>query len=60
MWTGINEPKDEVHQVDQLDNADIHHGLSEIKIDPNVMSDAIDGENLEHEMSMWAAFKLHP
>jgi len=55
MPSAIIEPKGELHHGDQVD---IHH--SEILVNPDLMSDAVDGENREHEMGMWAAVKSHP
>lgn len=52
----MTEPKNEVHHVDQVE----HHGHGEIKIDPTLMTDAIDGENEEHSAGVWMAFKQYP
>ena len=37
---------------------DIHH--SEVLANRDLMSDAFDGENREHEMGLWKAAKLYP
>jgi SP family general alpha glucoside:H+ symporter-like MFS transporter len=37
---------------------DVHH--AEILANQDLMNDAFDGENREHEMGLWAAVKAHP
>lgn len=52
----VLKPKDEVHQGAEV-------GLPEEKevlADPDLMNDAFDGENREHEMGLWTAVKSHP
>lgn len=54
--SGVIESKeDELRQGAQVD---IHH--SEVLANRDLMSDAFDGENREHEMGVWAAAKSHP
>ncbi|CAM1508689.1 Fc.00g055370.m01.CDS01 [Cosmosporella sp. VM-42] len=54
--SGVIESKeDELRQRTQVD---ILH--SEVLANRDLMSDAFDGENREHEMGMWAAAKSHP
>lgn len=50
--------KDESNEGGHLENVDLHH--SEIKINQDLMIDAVDGENHEHEMGIWTAVKSHP
>jgi SP family general alpha glucoside:H+ symporter-like MFS transporter len=56
------EPKNEKNQGEELDSsvekADILH--QEVLANDVLMLDAIDGENEEHQMSMWMALKTHP
>ncbi|KAJ5145686.1 uncharacterized protein N7515_000250 [Penicillium bovifimosum] len=42
----------------QAEKADVLH--SEVLVDSDLMNDAFDGENREHEMSTWEAAKKHP
>jgi SP family general alpha glucoside:H+ symporter-like MFS transporter len=49
------EPKDE---VEKSEKADILH--SEVLANKDLMNDAFDGENREHEMGVWEAAKSHP
>ena len=51
----ITKPKDESHKGDE---ADIFN--SKVLVNPDLMGDAVDAENREHEMGMWAAVKSHP
>ena len=39
-----------------------HHSIhqSEVLVDKNLMSDAFQGENREHEMGVWEAVKNYP
>jgi SP family general alpha glucoside:H+ symporter-like MFS transporter len=37
---------------------DVQH--SEVLVNQDLMNDALDGENREHEMGVWAAVKKHP
>lgn len=64
MSSGTVEPKQEVHhghdhvEVQGLDEKNVHG--SEVLVDKNLMNDAFQGENREHEMGMWEAVKLYP
>jgi hypothetical protein len=42
----------------QVEKADILH--SEVLVNADLMNDAFDGENREHEMGTWEAVKAHP
>ena len=48
----VDEKHDGVHHVD------VAH--SKVLADSDLMNDAFDGENEEHEQSLWAAVKSHP
>jgi SP family general alpha glucoside:H+ symporter-like MFS transporter len=39
-------------------HVDVKH--SEVLVDQDLMNDALDGENREHEMGVWDAAKKHP
>jgi MFS transporter, SP family, general alpha glucoside:H+ symporter len=52
MSSGILETKEE------LQKEDVHH--SEVLVNADLMNDAFDGENEEHEQGTWAAIKSHP
>ncbi|KAH8777215.1 major facilitator superfamily domain-containing protein [Hyaloscypha finlandica] len=54
MSSGI-KAKDEVHEGEQVDA--LH---PEVLVNPDLMGDAVDGENREHEMGVWEAVKSHP
>lgn len=70
MSTDITDRKDatlEDKQIDETfavgekvaaDKADVLH--SDVLINQQLMDDAVDGENREHEMSMLAAVKQYP
>jgi len=47
MSSGIIKPKDESSEGEQV-------------VNPDLLGDAVDGENREHEMSLWTAVKTHP
>ncbi len=49
------EPKNEMLQADRVE---IDH--SGIVINPDLMNDAVDGENREHQEGLWASVKSHP
>ena len=53
--SGIVEPNEKSQHVDHVD---IH--TSEVLVNPDLMSDAVEGENREHEENMWASVKAHP
>lgn len=53
LETGNIKSKEEVGQhVDTL--------YPEVLVNHDLFGDAVDGENREHDMSMWAAAKSHP
>jgi SP family general alpha glucoside:H+ symporter-like MFS transporter len=54
MSSGI-KAKDEVHDGEQVDAQN-----PEVLVNPDLMGDAVDGENREHEMGVWEAVKSHP
>lgn len=64
MSSGITEPeKNEVHQDEQVDGHDLkekNYRHSEILVNADLMNDAIQGENRDHEMGMWEAVKNYP
>ncbi|KAH0841583.1 hypothetical protein AYO21_01182 [Fonsecaea monophora] len=51
----LDEPKGELHSSEK---SDLDH--AEVLVNPDLMSDAVDGEVREHGMTMWAAVKQHP
>ncbi|KAJ5198582.1 uncharacterized protein N7498_007699 [Penicillium cinerascens] len=51
-------PKDEKDELNSRGNVEVHH--DEVLANPDLMNDAFDGENLEHEMGVWTAVKAHP
>ncbi|KIW57762.1 hypothetical protein PV05_02322 [Exophiala xenobiotica] len=53
--SGMMEPKNEMLQADRVE---IDH--SGIVINPDLMNDAVDGENREHQEGLWASVKSHP
>lgn len=55
MSSAVMEHKDE---VDRTEKSDVLH--SEDFTKPDLMNDAFDGENREHEMGVWEAAKSHP
>ena len=52
--------------MSSVDKNDDLHGekaaieQSEVLVNTDLMNDAFDGENREHQMSTWAAIKSHP
>ncbi|KAJ5190911.1 uncharacterized protein N7498_009896 [Penicillium cinerascens] len=56
MSTNIIKLKEELHSGDHVD---VHHSEVLPKQDL-LMTDAIDGENREHEMGLWETVKSHP
>ena len=62
--SGSIDEKHEAHDAAQIDVKDLEernvHLQSEVLVNPELMHDAFDGENREHEMGMWAAVKSHP
>jgi len=56
MSSGVLEPKDGLeHQV-----APVATHQSDVIISADLMDDAVQGENREHNMGMWQAVKDHP
>ncbi|PKX90745.1 maltose permease [Aspergillus novofumigatus IBT 16806] len=55
MSSDTSEVKGEVKEDGRVD---AHH--AEVLANKDLMNDAFDGENREHEMSLWAAVKAHP
>lgn len=51
----IIEPNGKSQQVDHVDVR-----ASDVLVNPDLMSDAVEGENREHEESMWASVKSRP
>ena len=61
MSSGITKPQNELHEdekVNDLKEKNIQH--SEILVNRDLMGDAFEGENREHELGLWEAFKSHP
>ena len=53
------EPRGESRQShNNPDKADIFH--SEVLVNQDLMNDAFDGENEEHEQGVWSGVKSHP
>lgn len=59
MSSGVVEPKGEP-KGESRRSSHIDVNQSEILVNRDLMNDAVDGENREHEMGMWAAVKSHP
>lgn len=57
-------PKDEFHHTDlNTEPSDVYPTEAFANLDPimsALMKDALEGENREHQMGMWAAAKSHP
>lgn len=51
----VFDSKDEMRHEGKID---VQH--SEVLANRDLMSDAFDGENREHEMGVWQAVKSHP
>jgi hypothetical protein len=65
MSSDNSEPKNEFHQVEEVDS----HGPpneknwrqhSEVLVDPDLINEAVLGENREHEMGLWESVKAYP
>lgn len=55
MSSATTKPQDEKHQGHQ---PDIYH--PDILINADLMKDAVDGENREHDMGVWMAVRTYP
>lgn len=60
-----DHPKNEFQQVEEVDS----HGSSneknwrqrsEVLVDPDLLTEAVQGENREHEMGLWESVKEYP
>lgn len=58
MSKGISEKKDISQQDAKFESGNVLH--SEALVNTELMSDAVDGENREHEMGVWEAIRGHP
>ena len=59
--SGTFEPKHDAHTAVDTDELQKRNILqSEVLVDANLMSNAYDAENREHEMGVWEAVKTHP
>lgn len=56
----MSDTKDELHDQDhgKVEKVEVHQ--DEVLANPDLMNDAFEGENLEHQMGAWEAFKKHP
>ena len=61
---GNIEPTKEAHLSEHVDvqedlkEKDLEH--SDVLVNPDLMHDAFDGENREHEMGVWEAVQTYP
>lgn len=65
MSSGTAEPKQEPHHKEVEDfgsngEKDVGFHKTDDFVDPNILNDAYQGENREHEMGSWEAAKKHP
>lgn len=63
MSSGTVESKQDLHhhEVDDVGGEkDIGIHKTDDFVDPNILNDAYQGENREHEMGSWEAAKKHP
>jgi SP family general alpha glucoside:H+ symporter-like MFS transporter len=65
MSSGIIKPKDESSEGEQVDKVyskgeHVSTLYPDVLVNPDLLGDAVDGENREHEMSLWTAVKTHP
>lgn len=59
MAKGITEKEmSEDHQGGKVESVDVLH--DGVLVNPDLMDDAVDGENVEHAMTVWEAIKGHP
>lgn len=58
MSSDDNKTKDELHQGDLVD---VHESeKADILDSPDLLNEAFDGENREHEEGVWQSAKNHP
>ena len=63
MSSNVVEPKGEMHETERIDSKNEAGHLelnSKVLANSDLMYDAVDGENREHEQGLWAAAKEHP
>lgn len=60
MSSGSVEPKHGLHQEEVEDLGEKELGIKSDFVDHNILNDAYQGENREHEMGSWEAAKKHP
>ncbi|KAL3952556.1 hypothetical protein ACCO45_012499 [Purpureocillium lilacinum] len=63
MSSNVVEPKGEMHETERIDSKNEAGHLelnSKVLANSDLMNDAVDGENREHEQGLWAAAKEHP
>ncbi len=60
MSSGVVERNNASRPEDLVEKASLDVDHSEILTKPDLMNDAFDGENREHEMGVWEAAKSHP
>lgn len=61
MSANIDSKPDTMH-ADRVDSEFHEKGVKEIEVlgDKDLMNNAVDAENREHEMGLWEAVKDHP
>lgn len=60
MPTVLTETKPEAQHIDGHHSDDKNGHRPDIRGDQELLADAFQGENREHEMGMWEAFKEYP
>jgi hypothetical protein len=60
MPTVLTESKPEAQHIDGHQADDKNGHRPDIRGDQELLADAFQGENREHEMGMWEAFKEYP
>ncbi|KAJ4388943.1 hypothetical protein N0V93_006405 [Gnomoniopsis smithogilvyi] len=64
MSSGTAQPKQDLHHQEVEDfggnEKDVGFHKTDDFVDPNILNDAYQGENREHEMGSWEAAKKHP
>jgi SP family general alpha glucoside:H+ symporter-like MFS transporter len=58
--SGLAESKHDATQVGDVDREKDYHERAEVLDDKELMSDAQNAENREHDMTIWEAVKDHP